>query len=55
MRIIGESVNFMEHLFVKERVETAISVTIVGSDNSIANEYEIVKDEKGFLVSRKVK
>ena len=28
---------------------------IVGSDNSIANEYEIVKDEKGFLVSCKVK
>lgn len=28
---------------------------IVGSNNPLAKEYEIVKDEKGFLVSRKIK
>ena len=28
---------------------------IVGSKNPMAKEYEIVKDEKGFLVSRKIK
>lgn len=27
---------------------------IVGSENPLAKEYEIVKDEKGFLVSRKI-
>jgi hypothetical protein len=26
---------------------------VVGSDNSLAKDYEIVKDELGFLVSRK--
>ena len=29
MLIIGESANFMEHLFIKELVETVISVIIV--------------------------
>lgn len=28
---------------------------VVGSENSIAKEYEVVKDEAGFLVSRKIR
>lgn len=28
---------------------------VVGSENPMAKEYEIIKDEKGFLVSRKIK
>ena len=27
---------------------------VVGSENSMAKEYEIIKDEAGFLVSRKI-
>jgi len=27
---------------------------VVGSENPLAKEYEIVKDEGGFLVSRKI-
>ena len=28
---------------------------VVGSENPMAKEYEIVKDEEGFLVSRKIR
>ena len=27
---------------------------VVGSENSMAKEYEIIKEEAGFLVSRKI-